>query len=129
MFDYNHYVPILKGKSGEFDAIKNLPNEIRENITPLIDIPRVSLKYPQKIQKEPLEAHFEKVINKLYKAWGTDLPLFVDIFDINPSARTSIGGHPIDCIFKLLKKSAIQGIPTTGLDRDSEYNAAIKKVI
>ena len=38
MFNYNHYVPILKAKDGEFGALSELPEEIKSRISPVIDI-------------------------------------------------------------------------------------------
>ncbi len=38
MISSDKYVPILKGKSGEFRALSNLTHEIKESIIPIIDI-------------------------------------------------------------------------------------------
>ncbi len=34
MFGYKHYVPILKGKQGEFRALSHLHQDIRAKLTP-----------------------------------------------------------------------------------------------
>ena len=34
MFDHTHYVPILKGKEGEFSALRELKAETKDLLTP-----------------------------------------------------------------------------------------------
>jgi Beta protein len=35
---HNHYVPFLKGKQGEFNALSKIDRDDREHLTPLIEI-------------------------------------------------------------------------------------------
>ena len=38
MIENNKYVPILKGKEGEFIALQKLPSDIKNDIIPIIDL-------------------------------------------------------------------------------------------
>jgi len=38
MFDHRHYVPVVKWKRGERVALRNLTSDVREKITPLIEL-------------------------------------------------------------------------------------------
>lgn len=125
-------MPILKGKMGEFSALKHLSKEVKNALTPLIDIPRIPLEYsyeePPK-QKYPLEVHLEKIATKIGSNWGTIDYCFVDLFDIRLSERTSSGEHPLTCISKNLQNEGVKSILTTGLDRDNNYNNCLAQIL
>jgi hypothetical protein len=57
MFGYKHYVPILKGKDGEFRALEHLTPKIRRNLTPFIDIPRGDIDRKTNTPKDPSEVY------------------------------------------------------------------------
>lgn len=38
MFDYRHYVPILRWKRGERIALRNLQEDIKDQMTPLVEL-------------------------------------------------------------------------------------------
>ncbi|MBI5056845.1 MAG: hypothetical protein HZB61_09560 [Nitrospirae bacterium] len=111
MFDYNHYVPILKAKDGEFGALLELPEEIKSRITPLIDI----FNSESEIS---LEKRLIKIAHKIETSWGNTRPIFIDPFGINLKERVLGGKHPLTFIFDLLRKLNIKAIPLTGFERD-----------
>lgn len=125
-------MPILKGKMGEFSALKQLSKEVKNALTPLIDIPRIPLKYSseeQPKQKYSLEVHLEKIAKKIGSNWGTRNYIFVDLFDIRLSERTSSGEHPLTFISKNLQEEGVKSILTTGLDRDDDYNDCLAQTL
>lgn len=124
MFNYNHYVPFLKGKRGEFNALAQLSHKVKPLITPFIDVPRVSRN-----DDEGIETHLLKIVNNLKISWGTENPIFIDLADIDLTQRTADGSHPVKYLFGLLRAASIRAIPCTGLDRDTDYNDAIAKVL
>lgn len=69
MFNYNHYVPILKAKDGEFGALSKLPEEIKSRISPVIDI------FNSKPEKS-LDDHLIKIVKKIETSWGVRSPNF-----------------------------------------------------
>ena len=60
MFGYKHYVPILKGKDGEFRALARLTPSVRRKITPFIDIPRVDYDINTNKPKDPIQVHLKR---------------------------------------------------------------------
>ncbi|MEW5976033.1 MAG: beta family protein [Acidobacteriota bacterium] len=129
MFGAKHYVPILKGKRGELGALHVLSDKTKNTLTPLIDIPRVTLVYPQKEPKHTLEKHLESVAKNILRSWGNMRRVFVDLSEFELLDRTSMGDHPLTYFFNLLREHSIQAIPTTGLDRDLRYNDALASVL
>lgn len=126
MFSYNHYVGILKSKAGEFSALSNLTDEVKENFTPFIDVvgPIFGDDEPEKVDE-----YLKKIAQKIYRSWGKDYPIFADLTDFKLTERTSEGIHLVTFFHALCAEKEIQCIPTTGLDRDIEYNKAVSSVI
>lgn len=123
MFEYNHYVPILKAKDGEFGALLELPKEIKRLMTPLIDI------FNTESSKKTLEERLFKYSDKINRSWGNYRPIFIDLFGIDLDERVSEGIHPLKFIFDCLRKHSVKAIPTTGFDRDKEYDKALRKTV
>ncbi len=131
MFDYRHYIPILKGKEGEFKALAHLPDSAKNRITPFIDIPRGVLDMHTNRPKDPIDTYLSKKAKKIHGAWGTSRHIFVDVFDLDLNLRTPNGMHFVDHLFLLLRGYGVQAIPVIGLDRagDISYVEAIKNIL
>ncbi|MGD0236487.1 MAG: hypothetical protein ABSC55_18355 [Syntrophorhabdales bacterium] len=119
MFGYKHYVPILKGKEGEFRALALLAPSVRRKITPFIDVPRVDIDIRTNKPKDPIHVYLEKKVEKIRKFWGTDQELFVDVFDLDLNLRTPKGSHFLEFLFSQLRANSIRAIPVIGLDRST----------
>lgn len=83
-----HYVPFLRAKAGESDAIKRLTLDIRHGITPFFDVPRST-------EKETLDQKLEKASKYIIQAMGLMRVLFADTFDIPLKKRCNNGEHPV----------------------------------
>jgi hypothetical protein len=123
MFDYKHYVPVLKGKAGELDALSNLSVSAKENITPLIDVPR---HVDNKNKGKSFQRHIDDFVKKISSSWSGNI--CVDLFDIPLSRRLDDGSHPVEYLFERLAGGEVNSISVTGLDRDDDYNKAIKEI-
>jgi hypothetical protein len=106
MFDSNHYVPVLRWKAAEKEALKQMSLGDRKSVTPLIELmmPRPELykgntkkeRDERKEEKSPTELLAEsvelfkqalpKVPEDISKCWG-DNPLFVDVRFVDGSIR------------------------------------------
>jgi hypothetical protein len=118
-----HYFPILKGKAGEFRALRELTAAVRDHITPLIDVARV----PVVDRPKPLELHLNKTINGVAKSWGSGRPIFIDLFDLDLKARLDGGEHPVRYTIGRLQALGVEAIPVVGLDRDKHYEEAVRE--
>ncbi|MEA4871889.1 MAG: beta family protein [Synergistaceae bacterium] len=68
------YVPILKWKSGEQGALKEMPDEAKNDITPLIEI----LPSCDEYGSDKYSDSFKKSIDRISKNWGAK-PFFLDV--------------------------------------------------
>lgn len=128
MFDWKHYVPILKGKRGEFTALQQLDAKSRTLITPLIEIASVDWDYDEDEPAKSIDEHLENVGERVVNAWGSGNVLFVDANLIDPSSRMMDGSHYVSHIFEQFRARQVKAIPVSGLDRDQDYQVAVAGV-
>jgi hypothetical protein len=125
----NDYVPILKGKNGEFGALESMSPEEKEQITPLIEIPPIPWDHTNDIPAKTIDQHLSKVDGKLEKAWGSDQLFFVDLMWIGERERMSDGAHPLTHLFSKIRLRALKAIPVTGLIRADYYQEACREIV
>ncbi|MFB0826185.1 beta family protein [Chromobacterium violaceum] len=109
------YVPILRARKGEFDALNNLHQSDTIKILPLLDIPKPK-------EGEGVSDHLHKVVRSIKKVWS-QRPAFIDFFNWKPDALTEKGEPVLHSIIRLLKGSEVSARPVIGYDRwdDLEY--------
>jgi len=73
------YVPILKGKEGEFAALEELRTDVRSAIAPLIEVPSVPYDYVNDQPAKTLEAHIAGIALRLRKCWSGDGLVYLDL--------------------------------------------------
>src|SRR5580698_10338778 len=72
------YVPVLKGKEGEFAALEVLEPDVRQHVMPLIEIPPIQYDYVNERPAKTLDEHISGVAERVRKAWRMQ-PLYVDL--------------------------------------------------
>ena len=95
MFDHNHYVPILKGKDGEYRALKLLSPKVKEQFTPVIDVPPMPKNYGDGRSGKTLHQHISRIPGKIESSWGTKRPVFLDLYYAKPGDKMGDGRHPL----------------------------------
>jgi len=132
MFDSKHYVPILKWKPAERQALEDLGIQEKKFISPLIQLVMPQPKQPKKGEREKTqEEQLEEVIlairsrmpeipAEILKAWGNS-PIFIDFSLLyNPSLRI----EGLNQILTIGEKLGLCLIPVVNLSSEEE----IKKV-
>jgi Beta protein len=133
MFNHTHYVPILKGKEGEYRALKQLCLTHRPCLTPLVDLPPVRWNFRKEEPEKEIEAHLSKVPEKLRKSWGTSSRLFVDLYMLQPNT-TRDGRSPLALFCDLARGKGFQltglkVVPVTGIGRPTNYQEAVRDAV
>jgi len=133
MFDHSHYVPILKGRSGELDALAKTELRLTKDFTPLLEIPPIPPLYVEG-KDDPIPAKsIDQHITDVAKAFADTLKalpaLFVDALYIETADSLQSGASPVDAIFAAFRKANLKFIPTVGLDRVEDYTDSVKAAI
>jgi hypothetical protein len=128
MFDHRHYVPVLKGLKGEYDALSVTPALAKAGITPLIEVPPIPWDFSDGQPAKTIDQHLQKVADNIRKAWGADSPAFVDLVWIGRDERVCDGAHPLNYVFQEADRLGLQLIPVTDLARDDDFQRACRGV-
>jgi len=127
-FDQRHYVPCVRWKQGEYQAILRLMLQTGEGITPLIEIPEVGWDFERCTAAKTVQEHLAPFAKRVDQKWGAR-PCFVDLKLLDPADRMLDGTHPVDYVFDELRQRRCCAVPVTGPDRDSDYHEAIGAAI
>lgn len=98
MFDFKHYIPIMRWKAAEKDALLHLRPEEKKSITPLIELlmpqpkpPKAgaSVKTPDELLQESIDefkSSLPHLADQILEYWGQS-PVFIDVHMIDGSIR------------------------------------------
>ncbi len=127
--DHRHYVPFLKGKQGELNALSKIDRDDRERLTPLVEIGPIETDPKTGANTKSLDEVLEGFAGKVVKAWGSLDFCFVDLPEFEPNARLEDGRHPVARFFEDAKAVDLAAMPVTGLDRDDAQVAAAQEAM
>jgi hypothetical protein len=123
MFDYRHYVPILRHKAAEMQALLFLAPEDKRRMTPLIELPPTLLT--AKKRKGDL---FTETAKQIAGHWGQS-PFFVDFFLIDTLFKVPAKNRSLWVLSEAARALHLSLIPVTGLNRSADYQETVGKVV
>ena len=129
MFRPKHYVPILKGREGEYGALSCLSPEARDRMTPVLEPPPIPWDFEEERPAKSIDEHLQKVGQKIDRAWGPSRPFFLDCMWIAETERMSDGSHPVEYLFDSARSRGLAAIPVVGLLRGADYLDACARMI
>jgi hypothetical protein len=133
MLDMKHYVPILRWKQAEMLALRNLRDEDKTRITPIIEITPKSFLPAKRgkwmgAQPEPgkvLTHHAKEILRN----WGYS-PFFLELRHIEEAVGPIDGKlHSLSYITELGRSYQLKIVPVTGLERSVNYQSAVAAVV
>lgn len=129
------YIPCLRWKQGEYQAIMRLSSSSKDSILPIIEVaefttqnPEYSFDFESGKPPKTLEEHLSKFAPRVKGKWGTD-ECFVDLRHIEVSSRLNNGQHPVTFIFDDLRLKGVEAIPVVGFEQDYEYLASVREAV
>jgi hypothetical protein len=126
--DHAHYVPCLRWKQGEYQAVMRLLPATKDHLTPLIDVPEIGWDFETGTDAKTLDEHLETFATRVRTKWG-QRPCFVDGRLLPPGGKMISGEHAMSHIFRELRSGGCSAIPVTGPDRDPSYQSAVKDIV
>ncbi len=116
------YVPILKSKVGEFDALSKLPEIQKPLIHPLFDVTPMEWDHAYLTKPKTLKEHLQKFCNKALKGWPRN-NMFIDTYLI--ADKNLDGLECIEFIFQELAKNSVIPIPVVHLNSTGDFLKSI----
>jgi len=124
-FDHHHYIPCLRWKMGEYQAILKLCDESKDALTPLIEVPEIGFDFEEQKPKKSIDGHLAPFGRRVDQKWH-NRPFFVDLKLICSGLRMGDGSHPVSFVLDDLRGKGCLAVPVFGFDRDSEYQKAVQ---
>jgi hypothetical protein len=115
MFDERHYVPILRWKGAERIAIQKLAPDVKDLMTPLIEI------VPKDFTKVPAQARAKQ----LAESWGWQRRFFVDFHQLEQGSVPMAVGR----FLQEARKYRLKPVFTAPLAMDDPVLEAIRSVV
>ena len=133
-FDHKHYVPLLKGKQGEFGALANITSKEQiARFTPLVEVPPIPLTYypgqAQGVTTKSIDEHIADFSANLAEAVKHLPSVFVDGIYVESEDDLQDGSSPIDTVFSVLREKVVPFVPVIGLDRVVDYADSVAAAI
>lgn len=122
------YVPMIKWKQGEYQALLRLTDETKSHVLPFIDIPPIGWDFGKQRLMKTIDEHLHGFGKRLKNKWGSR-PAFIDLVLLGSNERMSNGLHPVEYVFDDVRAYSKSIIPVTALDRDASYLIALKNVV
>jgi Beta protein len=123
------YVPILRARKGEFEALSHLSKRAGRQVLPLLDLPKIKKPKLGKTAKS-VEEHLQNIALQISRAWPLK-PVFLDAFAWPADAHTHEGEHILPCMQNLLEGLGSEVNPIIGYDRwdSAEYRLAAERIL
>lgn len=125
MFDQRHYVPILTAKQGEFRALRELTEDVRMALTPLLEIPPLEWDFENDQPSKTIDEHISGLADSVEKNWGNGR-FFLDAYPIANDTPLENGQHPISFILAEARSAGLHAVPVTGIERDPAQQVAVR---
>lgn len=122
-FDQKHYVPALKWRQGEYKALATLAGDVKEHVTPLLEIAPIPWDHEDEQPQRTIDQHLAPMPQQLETNWGKDYAFL----DCNLVGAERVQGvtHPVEWMATNAAQRGLRLIPVTALDRDAAYQAAV----
>jgi hypothetical protein len=117
------YVPVLKGKEGEFSALESLTSEVRSRLMPLIEIPDVPYDYANERPAKTLDDHVSGIAARLRKCWPEGR-LYLDLPWFEQDEYLSDGRVAIDGVLSECARLEVKAVPVISRASSMNYVSA-----
>lgn len=135
MSDDINYMPILRSKQAEFDALQQIKVIDRRFMTPLIDVLASTVLPKDATVPSDITAGLRKLADNICSSWHT-YPIFLDLRQVTAAALCLYSRHPLLTLWNLISQQLPmfpelrpRPIPVLGVSANPEYEAAVHAVL
>ena len=122
------YVPVLRWRLGEYQALLRLTMDIKDRIIPLICIPEVEFDFEFRQLKKTVHQHVEPFLRRYQNKWSTR-PAWISLNEDIAVGRMDDGRHVFDFIFDGIRPLGARAVPALSLTSDADTLAAASRAI
>ncbi|UYG06676.1 beta family protein [Halomonas sp. M4R1S46] len=122
------YMPVIKWRQGEYQALLRLHKSVKDHVFPLIVVPPVEYDFEEKRPKKTVQEHIQPFAKRFHKKWG-GRKACIDLHDSLLSARMQNASLVVSYIFEELRQEGCAAIPVTRLSHDMSFVNEIKRIV
>jgi len=126
VFNYQHYVPILKVRPGEIGALMELDAATAKRLTPVLIFPRFSDVVKEEISQNAIDNYLVNLLPDIKGKWPFLQRVFVDLqcFDNQRAGSENF----VEYIFDKLEEYNILGVPVVSFSCSQEFKAVTANI-
>lgn len=125
---YDSYVPSLRWRMGEYQALLNLDGSIKDRIVPLILIPEVEYDFEKREPKKSVNDHVEPFPDRFHSKWGSR-PAWVGVHPNIIRDRMHDGRHIFSYVFEKLGWFGANAVPLLSINSSFPTLDAVRAVV
>jgi len=116
------YLPMIRGREGEINAIHRLSPLARARIALIVDLPTKEIG-----PAASLDQYVSSFVSEIAAAWGTSRSIYLDMNRYGPEQLDRHQRHIVEHLFECARQKRLQAVPVAGTDRGPgiTYNKAI----
>lgn len=128
MLKLDSYVPSLRWRLAEYQALMRLRNEAKDRVVPFIVIPKPEYDFEKKRMKKTVQEQVEPFAKQFKKKWQMR-PAWIDVQAEIETTRLSDGVLPIAYIFDELRTLSSNAVPVVCLTSPADIVTAVSAVV
>ena len=122
------YVPALRWRQAEYQALFRLSEAVKDRIVPLITIPPVEFDFELRVPKKSIHEHVYPFCKRYLNKWR-NRPAWVALDGQIARGRMNDSSHVFDFVLGGLRPEAVLPVPVLGLDADTgTIEAAVRAI-
>lgn len=122
------YVPGLKWRMGEYQALHRLSDEAKRRVVPLLTIPPIEYDFEERKPKKTVQQHVAPFPKRFKLKWHP-YPAWVDVDSSLQKTTMDSGLNVFAHVFTELRGFSAPVVPVASLDNDSEIVSTISDII
>lgn len=123
------YVPVLKGKRGEFRALEEMDAADCHRLRPLVEVPPIQWDYDAECPAKTVDAHLASLPDQLTRAWPHKGAFSLDLGLLPDDDRMADSTHPLTFVLDAARDRGLPVVPVSGLARPKVFHSAIREAI
>ncbi|CRL49842.1 beta family protein [Pseudomonas sp. URMO17WK12:I11] len=123
--DSRKYIPVLKWRQGEYQALFLLDNEVKNFVVPLIVIPPREYDFEEQKMKKTVHEHIETFPKRLKQKWSARLAL-IDFHESLENEKMDDGRSVVDFTLNESKSLGCLVTPVVSLTKSKSYLDNVK---
>lgn len=123
----NYYVPLLRWRMGEYQALEKLSDFCKGRTVPLIEVLPPDYDFELRQPKKHVDEQLKPFAKQIEKRWS-GRPALIDAVQIPAATLMGDGRHPLTYLFHETRAVGIMHVPVTALDRDVAYQQSVAAI-